>query len=63
MSAPEHTRPHPHAHVHLDGADWAAWADQTELEGELFSSFVTDTAASIATLCVHEAAAAVRPDA
>jgi SAM-dependent methyltransferase len=41
MAANEH---HHHGHVHLDEADWQAWADQTELEGEVFLTFLTDTA-------------------
>jgi SAM-dependent methyltransferase len=35
---------HHHGHVHLDEADWQAWAHQTELEGEVLVAFVTDTA-------------------
>ncbi len=35
---------HHHGHVHLDEADWAAWAAQTELFGEVFPAFVTDAA-------------------
>jgi SAM-dependent methyltransferase len=40
-----HHHGHHHGHVHLDEAAWAALADQTELEGEVLLSFVTDTAA------------------
>jgi len=34
----------------MDEAHWQAWAAQTELEGEVFISFVTDTAAWISDL-------------
>jgi SAM-dependent methyltransferase len=56
MSAPDSHRPHRHHHahhegpVHLDEADWEAWAAQTELEGEVFLAFVTDTAAWVTEL-------------
>lgn len=36
--------PHRHHHVHLDEADWQAWAEHAELEGEVLLSFVTDAA-------------------
>ena len=34
---------HSHGEVHLDEADWAEFAEQTELEGELLLGFVTAT--------------------
>ena len=37
------THPHHHGDVHLDEADWAEFAAQTELEGELLIGFVTAT--------------------
>lgn len=36
-------QPHHHGHVHLDEADWEDLAADTELEGELFLAYVTDT--------------------
>jgi SAM-dependent methyltransferase len=47
MAAHEHHQPHHegHGHVHVDEAHWQAWAADTERMGELFLSFVTDTAA------------------
>src|ERR1700730_14826746 len=41
---------HNHGHVHIDEADWEAFAAHTELEGELLLSFVTDSADWIAKL-------------
>ena len=37
------TNSHHHGHVHFDEADWAEFAEQTELEGELLLGFVTTT--------------------
>src|SRR5688500_4148983 len=37
------THSHHHGDVHLDEADWAEFAEQTELEGELLLGFVTKT--------------------
>ena len=39
-----------HGHVHLDEADWEAFAGHAEREGELLLSFVTDTRPWIAEL-------------
>ena len=47
MAAHEHhhaDRPHHHGHVHIDEADWQAWAEHTELQGEVLLGFVTETA-------------------
>jgi SAM-dependent methyltransferase len=41
---------HHHGHVHLDEADWEAFAAHTELEGELLLAFVSDSARWIAEL-------------
>jgi SAM-dependent methyltransferase len=41
---------HHHGHVHLDEADWEAFAADTELEGEVLLAFVTDSARWIAEL-------------
>lgn len=38
-----HEHSHQHGHVHLDEADWEAFLDQTEREGELLIGFVTGT--------------------
>ena len=38
---------HAHKHVQLDEAEWAQWAADTEREGEVLISFVTDTVAWI----------------
>lgn len=54
MAAPEDHRHH-HGHVHMDEAQWQAWAAQAELEGEVFLAFVTDTAAWITDLRGPEA--------
>jgi SAM-dependent methyltransferase len=45
MSSHDHDHDHDHdrGHVHLDEADWAAWATQTELEGDVLLDVVTDT--------------------
>ncbi len=40
----EHQAAHRHGPVHLDEAHWREWAEQTEREGELLLSFVTDAA-------------------
>jgi SAM-dependent methyltransferase len=45
-----HRHAHRHQHVELDEAEWAAWADQTEIEGELHLSFITDTATWVSEL-------------
>jgi SAM-dependent methyltransferase len=34
---------HGHGHVHLGEEEWAAYAAQTELQGEVFIGFLTDT--------------------
>lgn len=49
MAADHHHRHH-HGSVQLDAADWEAFAAETEREGELLLSFVTDTARWIAEL-------------
>ena len=36
--------------MHLDEAHWRAWADHTELEGEVLLGFVTDTATRVRAL-------------
>ena len=41
---------HQHGHVQLDEAHWAAFAADTELEGELLLAFVTDTASRVTEL-------------
>ena len=45
-----HSRHEHHSHVHLDEADWEAFAATTEREGELLLAFVTQTAGWIAEL-------------
>ena len=50
MAADDLHRTHPHAHVHLDEADWRALAGHAEREGELLLAFVTDTASWVAEL-------------
>lgn len=42
--------PDRHNHVHLDEADWQAWAGHAELEGEVLLAFVTETAAKVQAL-------------
>ena len=51
MTGPEqhrHDHHHHHHDVRLDEADWQAMVDDTELMGEMFLAFVTDTAAWLA---------------
>jgi SAM-dependent methyltransferase len=48
--APHGSQRHHHGHVRVDEADWEEFAAQTELEGELFLAFVTDSARWIADL-------------
>jgi SAM-dependent methyltransferase len=45
-----HPRHEHHGHVHLDEADWEAFAATTEREGELLLAFVTETAGWTAQL-------------
>lgn len=45
-----HDDDHHHGHVHLDEAHWAAWAADTELEGEVLLDFVTETTRWVSTL-------------
>jgi SAM-dependent methyltransferase len=45
-----HHGKHDHGHVHLDEADWEAFAAQTELEGELLTGFVTGATAVVQEL-------------
>lgn len=46
---------HHHDDHHQDDSHWRAWADQLDLEGQLFVTFVTDTATKVRTLRGHEA--------
>ncbi len=50
MSAGHDHHQHHHGAVHLDEAHWQAWADDTELAGEVLLGFVTSTAAWITDL-------------
>ena len=45
-----HSHGQHHGSVHLDEADWEAFAEHAELEGELLLGFVTDAAHWIAEL-------------
>jgi SAM-dependent methyltransferase len=47
--------PDRHHDVHLDEADWLAWAEHTELEGEVLLAFVTDAATKVRALRGPEA--------
>jgi SAM-dependent methyltransferase len=55
MSSREHQHQHEHhehhhSHVHLDEAHWAAYAEKTELEGDVLIDFVYTTADRLAEL-------------
>lgn len=51
-----HDHHHHHGPVRLDEADWQAWAEHTELEGEVLVGFVTETAAQVSERRGPEAA-------
>ena len=55
MTDPHHHHHH-HAPVHLTEAEWASYAVQTELQGEVFNRFLTDTIEWIATFRSADAA-------
>jgi ubiquinone/menaquinone biosynthesis C-methylase UbiE len=50
MSHDHHKHEHHHGHAHLEEAHWAAYAAQTELEGDVLIEFVHTTADRLAEL-------------
>jgi SAM-dependent methyltransferase len=45
--AHQHQHGQGHGHALIDEADWRAWAEHTELQGEVFLAFVTNAAARV----------------